>query len=72
MYKAKRGKKYYIALHTFKRSAKEVSVVYKTGVRIWEAMDMYYYSVVIWRFRIMFGVNKEQRGVCGCKRIQES
>ncbi len=58
MYKALQNKKYYLAFHTFNKSAKNISDVYNSGVRNWVADDMYNYSIVINRFRIIFGIKR--------------
>ena len=58
MYKAFQNKKLYLAFNTFPKSAKNVSKVYLSGVRKWAADDMYNYSIVINRFRIIFGVKR--------------
>lgn len=59
MYKAFQNKKYYLAFHTFRMSAKSVHKAYWTGFRKWESDDMTTYAIVIHRFRIMFGIKKE-------------
>lgn len=61
MYKAFQNKKYYLAFNTFPKTAKGVSNVYKTGIRNWDSDDMYTYSIVIHRFRIMFGIKRVTR-----------
>lgn len=58
MYKAFQNKKYYLAFNTFPKTAKTVSVVYLTGIRNWVSDDMKTYSIVIYRFRIMFGIKR--------------
>lgn len=60
MYKAFQNKKYYLAFNTFPKTAKEVSNVYLTGIRNWISDDMYNYSIVINRFRIIFGIKRNQ------------
>ncbi len=60
MYKAFQNKKYYLAFNTFPKTAKEVSSVYLTGIRNWISDDMYNYSIVINRFRIIFGIKRNQ------------
>jgi hypothetical protein len=59
MYKAFQNKKYYLALNTFPITAKNVSVVYNTGIRNWVSDNMYNYSLVIHRFRIIFGIKRQ-------------
>lgn len=59
MYKAFQNKKYYLALNTFPITAKGVSGVYNTGIRNWVSDDMYNYSLVIHRFRIIFGIKRQ-------------
>lgn len=58
MYKAIQNNKYYLAVNTFPNTAKTISNVYKTGFRKWESDDMKNFSLVIWRFRIIFGLKK--------------
>lgn len=59
MYKALQNKKYYLALDTFPITAKGISDVYKSGIRNWVSADMYNYSLVIHRFRIIFGIKRQ-------------
>jgi len=63
MYKAFQNKKYYLAFNTFPKSAKNISNAYLSGIRNWDSFDMYNYSIVIYRFRIIFGI-KSNSG-CG-------
>ena len=60
MYKAFQNKKYYLAFNTFPKTAKKVSNVYLTGIRNWISDDMYNYSIVINRFRIIFSIKRNQ------------
>lgn len=64
MYKAIQNKKYYLALHRFRYSAKTLSPVYKSGIRIFQTDDMHYYSIVVLNYRIMFGIKKVMCGSC--------
>ena len=64
MYKAFQNKKYYLAFNTFPKTANNVSKVYLTGVRNWVSDDMYSYSIVINRFRIIFGIKRLQFSDC--------
>lgn len=64
MYKAIQNKKYYLAFHKFRLSAKKLSSVYKTGIRIFKTDDMSYYSIVIFNYRIMFGIKKPIGSCC--------
>jgi len=64
MYKSFQNKKYYLAFNTFKKTAKNVSKVYLTGIRNWVSDDMYNYSIVINRFRIIFGIKRTNSGCC--------
>ena len=64
MYKAFQNKKYYVAFNTFPKTCKNVSNVYLSGIRNWETRDMKNYSIVIGRFRVIFGIKKEQLGQC--------
>jgi len=59
MYKAFQNKKYYLAFHTFPKSAKNLSEVYLSGIRNFGSHDMHTYSIVIYRFRVMFGIKTE-------------
>lgn len=62
MYKAFQNKKYYLAFNTFKITAKNISSVYNSGIQNWESEDMFSYSIVIHRFRVIFGIKKETHG----------
>lgn len=62
MYKAFHTKKHYLAFNTFPITAKSVSGVYNTGIRNWVSDDMYAYSLVIHRFRIIFGIKRQTHG----------
>lgn len=62
MYKAFENKKHYLALNTFPITAKRISSVYNTGIRNWVSDDMYNYSVVIHKFRIIFGIKRQNNG----------
>lgn len=64
MYKAFQNKKYYLAFNKFPKTAKKVSKVYLTGIRIWNSDDMKTYSLVLGTFRIMFGIKKETYDSC--------
>lgn len=66
MYKALNTKKYYLAINTFPKTAKNppLNEVYKTGIHKWEADDSTNYSIVIGTFRIIFAINKPQYGEC--------
>jgi hypothetical protein len=59
MYKALQNKKYYLAFNTFPITAKGVSGVYLSGIRNWISDDMYNYSLVIHRFRIIFSIKRQ-------------
>lgn len=65
MYKNIRIKSYTIAFEKFSRKRKDLSVVYKTGFRNWDAMDSKDYSIVLGFFRIIISVNKNI-GACQC------
>lgn len=56
MYKAINTKHFHLAVETFPEKRKGISSVYKSGFRSWCAHDMNTYSIVIYRFRIMFGI----------------
>jgi hypothetical protein len=58
MYKAIQNKRYYLAINKFPKTAKELSIVYHTGIRNWESDDMKTWSIVLGTFRIMFGRKK--------------
>lgn len=64
MYKAFQNKKYYLAFNTFPKTAKKVGKVYLSGIRNWTSDDMYNYSLVIYRFRIIFGIKRLNFGDC--------
>lgn len=64
MYKAFQNKKYYLAFNTFPKTAKKVSKVYLSGIRNWTSDDMYNYSLVIYRFRIILGIKRLNFGDC--------
>ncbi len=56
----KLGRKYSISVNTFPKTAKNVSKVYHSGIRNWVAQDSYKYSIVLYRFRIIWSVEREQ------------
>jgi hypothetical protein len=64
MYKSFKNKKFYLAFNTFPKTAKEVSKVYHTGIRNWEADDSSNYSIVLGTFRIIFAINKPEFDEC--------
>jgi hypothetical protein len=64
MYKAIHTKKYYLAINTFRKTAKNICPVYLTGIRNWDSDDMKTYSLVLGTFRIMFGIKKLQNNCC--------
>ncbi len=67
MYKSTQNKKYYIAIHVFPKTAKEVpteSNAYITGFRKWESDDATTYALVLGTFRILFDVKKKSMGTC--------
>lgn len=53
-----------IAINTFPKTAKNVSNVYKTGIRIFDVDTHKTYSLVIHLFRIMIYVNRTNTGDC--------
>ena len=59
MYQAFQNKKYYLAFNTFPITAKDISNVYKTGIRNWVSDDMFNYSLVIHRFRIILSIKRQ-------------
>lgn len=67
MYKAYQNKKYYLAVHTFPKTAKNppYNNAYLTGIRKWEADDSSNYALVIGTFRIIFAVKKQISNCCG-------
>ncbi len=65
MYKAFQNKRYYLAFHTFPKTAKNISDVYLSGIRRWSADDMYNYSIVVYRFRMIIGIKRVV--ICGDK-----
>ena len=65
MYKRiKLSKKYNLSFGTFPKTAKRVSKVYTTGIRNWIAQDSFNYSIVIYRFRIIFSI---ERNIGNCQ-----
>ena len=56
MYKAINTKDFYLAVETFTGECKGISNAYNSGFRVWRAHDMNTYAIIIYRFRIMFGV----------------
>lgn len=64
MYKSFQNKKYYLAVNTFPKTAKSISIVYSSGIRNWVSDDMYNYSIVINRFRVIFGIKRVDNGCC--------
>lgn len=53
-----RHKRITLAVHTFKKSAKAISPVYLTGIRLFHSFQYYNYSIVIHRFRIILSISK--------------
>ncbi len=64
MYKSFKSKRFYLAFNTFPKTAKNISKVYHTGMRNWDADDAKYYTIVIRTFRIMFAINKDVNDCC--------
>lgn len=64
MYKAFQNKKYYLAFNTFRKPTRTSPIVYYTGFHKWTSDDMYNYSIVIYRFRIIFGIKRTNFGCC--------
>lgn len=62
MYKAVQNKKYYLAAERFPKARKTISRVYLSGIRVWDSDDMKTYSLVLWTFRVMFGIKKPEFG----------
>ena len=61
-----------VAFETFRKTLKEISPVYKTGIRNWDSDLCYTYSLVIHRFRVMFYKNNHRmtsQGLIGAKNI---
>ncbi len=60
MYKAIQNNKYYLAINTFPRTAKNppYNHAYLSGFRKWNSYDMVTCALVIGTFRIMFGIKK--------------
>lgn len=50
--------KYSITFNTFRKLAKNVSNVYKIGIRNWISYESYNYSIVLYTFRIIFSIKK--------------
>ena len=64
MYKAKQTKRYYFAIETFSKKRKTISKVYYSGFRVWNSDDMKTFSIVIYTFRMMFGVKNQGGCIC--------
>jgi hypothetical protein len=64
MYKAFKKGKFRIAFDKFRKTAKNISPVYKTGIRNWTADDSYNYSLVFGTFRIIFSVDRPCTDQC--------
>ena len=66
MYKAIGGlsskSKIYLATETFPKTAKKVSSVYKSGIRVFNTNEMKTYSLVIYRLRFMLGIKHRDIG----------
>ena len=66
MYKAIQNKKYYLAVNTFRKTAKKApfNQAYINGIRKIESDDMTNFFFIIGTFRIIFGIKKVQFGSC--------
>ena len=60
MYKAYKISKVRLVFNKFKKTAKNVSIVYRSGIRNWVSDDSFNYSIVIYTFRIIFSVDRPQ------------
>lgn len=71
MYKKLQNKKYYLAFHSFPKTAKKgpYNYAYLTGYRKWESPDMITSAIVIGTFRVMFGIKKPSK-YCGTVTTQ--
>lgn len=61
MYKSTQNKCLYFAMHSFPKTAKNVSNVYKTGVWYRKADDMHSLFIVLYRFRLIIGLKRKIR-----------
>lgn len=66
MYKAIQNKKYYLAVNTFRKSAKKAPFnnAYLNGFRKWSSDDSENYALVIGTFRIIFAFKKQVNDCC--------
>lgn len=69
MYKSIHSKnfRWYAAIETFPKTAKNVSNVYKSGIRCWKSEfdTIFNFSIVINTFRIIISFPiKKEKGVC--------
>jgi mRNA-degrading endonuclease RelE of RelBE toxin-antitoxin system len=63
MYKnIKLSNKHSITFNKFRKQAKDISHVYKTGIRNWIADDSYNYSIVVGTFRLIFTIERDDVG----------
>lgn len=65
MYKSFQNKKYYLAFNTFRKPTKTSPIVYYTGFHKHTSDDMFTYFIVIYRFRIIFGIKRIVAASCG-------
>ena len=63
MYKSVRlTKGHSLAIETFNKKRKTVSIVYHTGIRNWVSDCTLFYSIVIGTFRLIYHIDRPQRG----------
>lgn len=68
MYKQLKTKKFRIAIQTFNKKIKNslppITDVYNSGIRNWISDDSYNYSIVIYCFRIIFSIDRNNLVCC--------
>lgn len=64
MYKSFKRKNLRVAINRFRRTAKDVSKVYWSGVRNWESDDSMNYSLVLGTYRVILSIEKSHFGTC--------
>ncbi len=54
-----------LTFNKFRKNAKDISMVYKSGIRNWDADHCMNYSMVLGTFRIIFSIDKKGGDCCG-------
>lgn len=62
MYKTIKIKKVHLTFNKFKKGAKILSRVYRSGIRIFNHTDSYNFSIVVFTFRLILSIDKKQIG----------